>query len=103
MRLFESMKWMAIVLLLFLCGVRAGAQQSNPPDYAHVTITMKTEGGPCGTVCTLNDYLTCCPAYSVSLDQNGTVIYKGVGGVKTRGQRVHSISISAVRDLVANF
>jgi Domain of unknown function (DUF6438) len=97
------MKCPAILLLLFLCGVPAAGQQSNPPDYAHVTITMKTEGGPCGMVCPLNDYLSCCPAYSVSLDENGTVIYNGVSGVKTRGERVHSISVLAVRDLVATF
>jgi len=103
MCLFESMKWTAILLLLFVFGVPAAGQQSNPPDYAHVTITMKAEGGPCGTVCPFNDYLSCCPAYSVSLDENGTVIYNGISGVKTRGEKVHSISVSTVRDLVASF
>ncbi|HBB96664.1 MAG TPA: hypothetical protein DC054_14865 [Blastocatellia bacterium] len=44
MRLFESMNWPAILLLLFLFGVPAAGRQSNPPDCAHVTITMKTEG-----------------------------------------------------------
>jgi len=37
------------------------------------------------------------------LDQNGTVIYNGVIGVKERGERVHSIPIAAVRDLVTEF
>jgi hypothetical protein len=103
MRLFESMNWKAALLLLFLVVVPATGQQTNVPDYSHVTITMKTEGGPCGMVCPLNDYLSCCPAYSVSLDENGTVIYNGIGGVKTRGEKVHSISVSDVRGLLANF
>jgi hypothetical protein len=97
------MNWKASILLLFLFILPANGQESDPPHYAHVTITMKAEGGPCGTVCPFNDYLSCCPAYSVSLDENGTVIYKGVSGVKTRGEKVHSISVLAVRDLVANF
>jgi hypothetical protein len=97
------MNWQASILLLFLFVVPISGQESNLPDYEHLTITMKTEGGPCGTVCPLNDYVSCCPAYSVSLDENGTVIYNGVSGVKMRGERVHSISIVAVRDLVANF
>ena len=47
--------------------------------------------------------LSCCPAYIVSVDENGTVKYVGIGGVKTRGEKTHAISSSAVRDLVANF
>jgi hypothetical protein len=93
---------LALVLLGCLPGVVA-AQESKVPDYSHVTITMKTEGGPCGMVCPANDYRSCCPAYSVSLDENGTVIYNGVTGVKERGERIHSISVGAVRDLVAEF
>ena len=103
MCLFQSMKWKIILLLLFLFGVPATAQQSNLPYYAHLNITMKAEGGPCFTVCPVNDSLSCCPAYSVSLDENGTVIYNGISGVKTRGEKVHSISVSTVRDLVAHF
>lgn len=96
------MTW-KVLLLLLLFVMPAAGQQLSPPDYAHVTITMKTEGGPCGMVCPLNDYLSCCPAYSVSLDENGTVVYNGANGVKTRGEKIHSISVSAVRDLVAQF
>jgi Domain of unknown function (DUF6438) len=103
MCLFDPLRCTASLLLLCILAPLAGGRQSHPPDYAHVVITMKTEGGPCGMVCPLNDYLSCCPAYSVSLDENGTVIYNGVSGVKTRGERVHSIPVSAVRDLVANF
>jgi len=93
----------AVLLLLFLLAVRAIGQQPSLPVYSHATINMKTEGGPCGMVCPLNDYLSCCPAYSVSLDENGTVIYNGEGGVKTRGEKIHSISVQEVRDLVAEF
>jgi hypothetical protein len=101
MRLF-SFPRNAFVLLLFLLTPVA-AQQSSAPDYTHVTITMKAEGGPCGCVPANQDDLSCCPAYSVAVDENGTVIYNGLGGVKTRGERVHSIPVGAVRDLVADF
>ena len=89
--------------LLSCLGTVVVAQEPKVPDYSHVTITMKAEGGPCFTVCPANDYLSCCPAYSVSLDENGTVIYNGIGGVKERGERIHSIPVTAVRDLVAQF
>ena len=55
---------------------------------------MKAHGGPSDRVL---------PAYSVSVDEKGTVIYSGVRGVKVRGERVQSIPIAAVRDLVSNF
>ena len=55
------------------------------------------------TLCVAGDYKGCCPAYTVSLDQNGTVIYKVVIGVKERGERVHSIPVAAVHDLVTEF
>jgi hypothetical protein len=50
-----------------------------------------------------NDYRGGCPGYSVSLDENGTVIYNGASCVKERGERIHSIPVSAVRDLVTQF
>jgi hypothetical protein len=103
MRLFEAMNWKSALLFLLLLGVPASGQVSNQPDFTHLTITMKAEGGPCGIVCPLNEYLSCCPAYSVSLDENGTVLYNGVAGVKVRGEKVNSISIAAVRALVAEF
>jgi len=97
------MNWkFALLLIVFLFG-SANGQALNVPDFTHVTITIKAEGGPCGTVCPLNDYLSCCPAYAVSLDENGTVIYNGIGGVKVRGEKINSIPISKVRDLVAEF
>ena len=54
-------------------------------------------------VCPFNDYQSCCPAFAASLDENGTVIYNGAAGVKERGERIHSIPFSAVRELVEEF
>ena len=47
--------------------------------------------------------ISCCPAYVVSVDENGIVKYVGLGGVKTQGEKTHSISPSKVRDLVGEF
>ena len=93
MRLCDLMNWKT-VFLLFVISVQGMAQQSKAPDFTHVKITMKTEGGPCDCVF---------PAYSVSLDENGTVIYSGVKGVSVRGEKTHSISIAVVRDIVSDF
>ena len=92
MRLF-SFVTTALGLLLFAVTPVA-AQQSSAPNYTHVTITMKAEGGPCDCVF---------PAYSVSVDENGTVSYNGLKGVAVRGEKIHSISIGVVRDLVSDF
>jgi hypothetical protein len=92
MRLFLFLST-ALVLLLFLL-TSVAAQQSSAPDYTHVSITMKAEGGPCGCVYANDNDLSCCPAYSVAVDENGTVVYNGIGGVKARGERVHATTIS---------
>jgi hypothetical protein len=47
--------------------------------------------------------MSCCPEYSVSVDENGTVVYNGSRRAKVRGERVRSIPVSTVRDLVAEF
>jgi|SRR3954466_14317841 hypothetical protein len=95
-------KWKFALALVLFIGAPAIAQV-GAPQFTHVTITMKAEGGPCGMVCSYNEYLSCCPAFSVSLNENGTVIYHGLGGVKERGKRIHSIPFPAVRALVAEF
>jgi hypothetical protein len=95
------MKWTTISVLLLLSVVSVSGQQPKAPPFKHVTITMKTEGGPC--MCMQGIDLSCCPAYVVSVDENGIVKYVGVGGVKIQGEKTHSISPSRVRDLVANF
>ena len=76
----------------------AASAQSRSPQFNHVTTILKTEGGP--TLCSVR---YCLPAYTVSLDENGTVKYIGIGGVKVEGEKTHSISTATVRDLVAEF
>ena len=101
MRLFNPTKWSFFSLLIVLASYGAVLSQPSPAQFTHVTITMKTEGGP--GMCMQGIDLSCCPAYVVSVDENGNVKYVGVGGVKIRGEKTHSISRSTVTDLVANF
>ncbi len=91
------------LMILLVLNTSSSAQQAPQPVYSHVNITLKAKGGPCGTVCVNEASLGCCPAYSVSLDENGTVIYNGVVGVKTRGEKIHSIPVGTVKELVADF
>jgi len=100
MRLTIPVNWL-VSLMLFMCLAASAQAQSGSPEFKRVTITMKTEGGPC--ICREGIDLSCCPSYVVSVDENGTVKYVGVGGVKVRGEKTHSISPSTVRDLVADF
>lgn len=102
MCLILSTKYLFAFALLLCIGTTLAAQ-STLPDFTHLTISMKVEGGPCFSLCVRDEYKGCCPGYSVSLDENGTVIYNGIIGVKERGEKVHSISKSAVRELVAEF
>lgn len=90
-------------VFLLLVSVPATAQQSSPPDFSHVTITMTMDGTHCFCLYQPGSEVTCCPEYSVSLDENGTVIYNGLRGTRVRGEKVQSIPVSAVRDLVADF
>jgi len=92
---------LALVIALFRTS--AEPQQLSNHDFKKVTITLKSEGGPCGCVYLDDNDRSCCPAFSVSIDENGTVIYEGQGGVKVRGERVHSIPLRRVKDLVAEF
>jgi hypothetical protein len=94
------------LICLITCAASATvvAQAPKTPDYTHVKITVTAEGTACGCVYLQdNDYVSCCPKYSATVDENGTVIYNGVSGVKTRGERVLSIPLSTVRDLVSDF
>jgi hypothetical protein len=83
----------ALVLLIFVATPVAG-QQLKTRDFKHVSITMKAHGGPSDRVL---------PAYSVSVDEKGTVTYSGIRGVKVRGERLHSIPVGVVKALVAEF
>ncbi|MFY9621396.1 MAG: DUF6438 domain-containing protein [Pyrinomonadaceae bacterium] len=46
---------------------------------------------------------SCCPEYSASVNENGTVIYNGLRGTKVQGEKVHSVPVSVVRELVSEF
>jgi hypothetical protein len=94
MRLRDFMNLKLALLSIVLFAALVTGQKANAPEFTRVTITMKAEGGPCDCVF---------PAYSVSADENGTVIYNGLKGVTVRGEKIHSISIGAVRDLVSDF
>ena len=89
---FTLLKLALVSLVLF--AIPVAGQKANAPEFVHVSITMKAEGGPCDCIF---------PAYSVSVDENGTVTYNGLKGVKVLGGKVHSISIATVRDLVSDF
>jgi hypothetical protein len=90
-------------LCLLLVSGAAMAQQSRAPDFSHVTITMTMDGTHCFCMSQTGSEVSCCPEYSVSLDENGTVIYNGIRGAKVLGEKVHSISVAAVCGLVADF
>ncbi len=94
MRLIDFTNLKLALLSIVLFAIPVAGQKANAPEFARVSITMKAEGGPCDCVF---------PAYSVSVDENGTVAYTGLKGVNVRGEKIHSISIAAVRDLVSDF
>jgi len=89
---FKLLKLALLSIVVF--AIPVAGQKANAPEFVHVSITMKAEGGPCDCIF---------PAYSVSVDENGTVTYNGLKGVKVLGEKVNSISISTVRDLVSDF
>ena len=94
----------ALTLLAFLIlATPIMAQESSAPEYTHLNITMTGDGAHCGCVFFPGEEVSCCPNYSVAVDENGTVIYTGSGGAKVRGEKIYSIPVSAVRELVANF
>ena len=98
MRLF-----LITAVFLLIVSVPTMAQQSKPPNFSHVIITMTMDGSHCFCMYQPVSEVTCCPEYSVSLDENGTVVFNGLRGTKVRGEKVNSISVSAVRDLVTEF
>ena len=94
MRLIEFTNLPLVLLATVLFAGPVSAQTTKAAEFSRVTITMKTEGGPCDCIA---------PAYSVSVDESGTVLYTGLTGVSVRGERSHSISTAVVRDLVSDF
>jgi len=101
MRVRTSIKWSVASAVLLLCLAPAALAQPKPPQFQHVKIIIKTDGGPC--LCMAGIDASCCPAYFASVNEDGSVKYIGIDGVKVRGEKTHSISPSVVRDLVANF
>jgi hypothetical protein len=94
----------AAAVLLWLPGSLAIAQEPKLVDYSHVKITLTSEGGPSGCVIFEGGRpVDCIPKYSVTIDENGTVIFHRISSVKPRDERVHSIPISTVRALVSEF
>jgi hypothetical protein len=93
-----------LTLLSFLLLAAPGiAQQAGAPEYTHLNITMAGDGSHCGCVSFPGQEVSCCPNYSVAVDENGTVTYNGSQGAKLRGEKIYSISVAAVRELVASF
>ena len=102
MRLWVLMKTASV--LFWLLGSVVAAQEPKLADYAHVKITLTSEGGPSGCVMFEGGRsVDCIPKYSVTIDKNGTVIFNRINSVKPRDERVHSIPVSTVRDLVTEF
>jgi hypothetical protein len=92
-----------LILAFTIIHARADSNQSSYPNFKQVTISMKANGGPCGCV-PLNEIdLSCCPAYSVSINETGTVKYEGIASVKVRGKQIYSIPTEQVKELVGEF
>src|SRR5215467_5122854 len=97
------MRVLLTLVFLFLFAVPMFAQESAARGYSHVTITLTMDGAHCFCALVENSEVQCCPNYSASVNENGTVTYNGGYGAKVRGEKTHAIPIQAVRDLVADF
>jgi hypothetical protein len=97
------MRFFLTLLFFLIPATSAVAQESRVPEYTHLNITMTGDGAHCDWAFFPGEEVSRCPNYSVAVDENGTVIYTGSGGAKIRGEKLYSISVSAVRELVANF
>ena len=97
------MRVLIAIAIWFFLGMAGPARAQEPAglDYSKLKITMTGDGSHCGCVSFPREEVSCCPNYSVTLDENGTVIYNGLVGAKVRGEKIYSISVSAVRDVVA--
>jgi len=98
MQIVSTTAWIAALLSMFVPA--AGQSQSKAPQFNHVTITMKTEGGP--NMC-MAGVRYCLPTYFALVDEKGNVKYVGIGGVRIEGEKTHSVSSDTVRELVAEF
>jgi len=91
----------AVFVAAFICVafVPVSAQAAAELDYSRVIITLTMDARHC--LCLPKP--SCCPEYSASVNENGTVIYNGLRGTKVQGEKVHSVPVSVVRDLVSEF
>jgi hypothetical protein len=101
-----------ISLLLTVLGLMLLTQSSaygqsenraNETDLSGTTISMKRDGFPCGCVAFNEKDLSCCPAYSIVISNNGTVTYEGISSVKERGKRTFTIPAEQITQLIADF
>ena len=70
----------------------AGEDQTTPATWAHVTITLER------TRC-----FGTCPAYLVTVDEKGNVIYRGQEYVRVKGEQRTQIDPARIAALVAEF
>jgi hypothetical protein len=107
MRLIRMSRAFALALVMVSTPAAAPASQSgaasaltaeafNAADIRDVSVTIGRRN-ECGYVVTDPTNLDQCPTYLVVVRGNGLVTYEGQGGVKTLGQRTHTIDAAAVR------
>lgn len=96
------MRAVLVAMVLGSVTVLASAQQPIRLEYSKVVVTITMDGRHCYCMSKPGEP-SCCPEYSASVDENGTVVYNGLRGAQVQGERVHSIPVSVVRDLVSQF
>jgi hypothetical protein len=91
----------AVFVAAFICVafLPVAAQPASELDYSRVIITLTMDARHC--LCMPKP--SCCPEYSASINEKGTVIYNGLRGTKVQGEKVHSVPVSVVRELVSEF
>jgi hypothetical protein len=77
--------------------------RANETDSSEITISMKRDGFPCGYAPLNEKDLSGCPAYSIVIARDGTVMYEGISSVKERGKRTFTIPVKLVKQLIADF
>ena len=97
---------LTVLSLIFITQTSANGQNkypSNETDLSKITISMKRDGFPCGYVPVNEKDLSGCPAYSITIANDGTVTYQGIRSVKARGKRTFTIPAEQVKELLADF
>lgn len=99
--IFSVKVFFMLCALLTLIG-NAHAQTAENKE-AKILITMKRDGTAVGCVEDKTADFLCPSSYSISIADDGTVIYEGLLSVKVRGNRTFSISQAKVKELVSDF